>query len=99
MEGQKELIIFRLIQEAFNNILKHSKATNAHVTMQYTLNTLHITISDNGVGFDINKSHNNFHAGLKNMEARITMLNGSHKIHSIEGQGTILMFKIPIEVI
>jgi len=99
MEGQKELIIFRLIQEAFNNILKHSKATNAHVTMQYSINTLHITISDNGVGFDLNKSRTNFHAGLKNMETRITMLNGTHKIHSIHGQGTVLAFKIPIEII
>ena len=99
MEGQKELIIFRLIQEAFNNILKHSKATNAQVAMHYSPRLLHITISDNGVGFDIKKKQNNFQAGLKNMETRITMLNGTHKIHSAPGQGTVLFFKIPTDIL
>ena len=98
MEGQKELIIFRLIQEAFNNILKHSKATNADITIYYADSMVHITISDNGIGFDVNKSTNNFHAGLKNMETRINMLNGSHKVLSMPGQGTVHSFKIPIYI-
>ena len=98
MEGQKELIIFRLIQEAFNNILKHSKATNANVTIHYSCKILHIIISDNGVGFDIKKHQNNFQAGLKNMETRVTLLNGTHKILSTPGHGTVLSFRIPIEL-
>jgi two-component system, NarL family, sensor kinase len=98
MDTQKELIIFRIIQEAFNNIIKHSKAGCASLLLHYTSRYLHITVSDNGKGFtpenDITSERTA--AGLKNMEARAKMIGGIMEIKSIVNTGTYLNFNIPI---
>ena len=98
MDLQKEVISFRIIQESFNNIIKHAKATEVKVTLHYDSPGLNITIQDNGLGFSlldpalINKAGK---AGLKNMETRTKMLDGKMKIESIIDKGTILSFYIP----
>jgi len=97
MKAQEELIIFRIIQEAFNNIIKHAKTPAAELHLHYDDVKLHITIMDEGIGFDTGLSAKNRHAGLKNMEARAKMLGGQMKIKSRPGQGTSLNFTIPFE--
>lgn len=97
MDAQKELIIFRIIQEAFNNIIKHAKAKKVELMLHYNESTLDISINDNGHGFDTNQNIGNKHAGLKNMETRIKMLKGSMHIKSIQGLGTSLSFTLPID--
>ncbi len=100
MESRKELIIFRIIQEAFNNIIKHAGATEAGLILHYNTKTLHISVSDNGNGFDkelITANTNGGQAGLKNMATRVTMLKGEMKTSSQPGKGTILSFSIPFE--
>lgn len=98
MDIQKELIIFRILQEAFNNILKHSNASDARVVLHYNEAGLDISIRDNGKGFilpdfaEINKSGR---AGLKNMETRSKAIEGKMQIETNPGLGTNLLFYIP----
>ena len=97
MKAQEELIIFRIIQEAFNNIIKHAKTRAVELHLHYDDVKLHIAIVDEGIGFDIGLSAKNRHAGLKNMEARTKMLGGQMKIKSRSGHGTSLNFTIPFK--
>ena len=97
MTTQRELIVFRIVQEAFNNILKHAKASHATLAFYYKPTELMITIKDDGKGFDTTEIHFKKHAGLKNMETRIKMLRGSMRVQSTNCIGTELFFVIPIE--
>lgn len=97
MDHQKELIIFRIVQEAFNNILKHARANKAKLHLNYNLEELTITIIDDGNGFDTSLAGVNRHAGLKNMETRIKILNGNMQINSQPANGTTLFFTLPFE--
>lgn len=96
LENQQELIIFRIIQESFNNIIKHAGASFARLLLQYSTDQLLITITDNGRGFDTGLSNAGRQAGLKNMDTRIRILNGTMQIDSQPGQGARLLFTIPI---
>ena len=97
MDNQKELIIFRIIQEGFNNIIKHAGAGNSSLLMHYGGTKLIIKIQDDGRGFDTGRARNTQHAGVKNMETRIKILKGEMNIKSSPGQGTTLLFKIPFD--
>lgn len=96
MDSNKELIIFRIIQEAFNNIIKHARAKRVQLQLNYLPETLEVEIRDNGRGFDLLHCSNGKQAGLKNMETRAKILNGDIKISSQPGKGTALQFTIPI---
>jgi two-component system, NarL family, sensor kinase len=89
-----ELIIFRIIQEAFNNIIKHAKAKNIGLKFHFSEDFLKIRIADDGVGFKTSESFNK-QAGLKNMKTRIALVGGEMEINSNIGEGTILDLKIP----
>lgn len=99
MDIQKELVIFRMIQETFNNIIKHAHARYVALTLHYMKKELHISVSDNGKGF---KQINGYPegktgtAGLRNMEARTKLIGGSMGIKSSTDSGTCIVFNIPI---
>ncbi|MEO7922469.1 MAG: ATP-binding protein [Chitinophagaceae bacterium] len=97
METQKELIIFRIIQESFNNIIKHAHAGNATLILHYYPEILTILVSDDGRGFDSALTETNKQSGLKNIETRIKILKGLLDIRSRVGKGTDLLFKIPYD--
>ncbi|HET9431673.1 MAG TPA: ATP-binding protein [Chitinophagaceae bacterium] len=97
LDAKKELIIFRIVQEAFNNIIKHAGAVKVKLRLHYTKIKLYIIISDDGKGFDAAEAFSKQQAGLRNMETRVKMLTGNMTINSLPGQGTTLSFKIPIE--
>ena len=95
---QKELILFRMFQEMINNIIKHAKATDAELALDYNQTGLNITIGDNGTGFifpDNTQSNKTGMAGLKNMETRTKMIGGKMQLESIIDKGTILSFSFP----
>jgi two-component system NarL family sensor kinase len=96
MESQKELIIFRIIQEALNNVIKHSKAKIAELIVHFHEDYLEINIKDDGNGFSLDQKSNGG-AGLKNMEKRARLLNGEMKFSTSLNNGTIILVKIPIE--
>ncbi len=89
IEPQKELVIFRICQEAFNNIIKHANATFVSVKITYAKELL-ISIQDNGKGFNNEtniKSNGSNGQGLMNLQRRSQLLGGSCEIHS-NNQGT-----------
>lgn len=96
MDTESELIIFRIIQEGFNNIIKHAAAGLTKLVLHYQPKKLDIAIHDNGNGFDTELAGSSRQAGLKNMEARVKVLKGVMNIKSQPGKGTVLMFTIPI---
>ena len=97
MDCQKELIIYRIIQEAFNNILKHADAANARLLLDYNSTHLTINITDDGKGFVPANTLQTGNAGLNNMQSRVKMLEGSMNISSQPGTGTTILFTIPID--
>jgi len=97
MNAQQELIIFRIIQEAFNNIIKHAKTRSASLQLHYNDIKIFFSIADNGIGFDTELYPKDRQAGLKNMETRAKMLGGTMMIESQPGHGTSLNFAIPLK--
>ncbi|MDO5978971.1 sensor histidine kinase [Flavivirga spongiicola] len=87
--------IYRIIQEAIQNIIKHSQAKC--VTVYFSLlenSVLEITIKDDGIGFDATRSYKGI--GLKNITSRISKLAGDYKITSTSDKGTEININIPI---
>lgn len=99
LDTKKELIIFRIVQEAFNNIIKHAKATRSEIDLHYNGATLHIRIRDNGIGFRTINPEIPAHtgkSGLVNMWTRAKMIGGTMQVESAASKGSRLMFNIPI---
>ncbi len=96
MDGQKELVIFRIIQESLNNIIKHAKAHSIKLEMDYSETLLSVVISDDGAGFDMNEPGKKESAGLTNMQKRATMIDGQCRIHSSREEGTVIQLSIPL---
>jgi two-component system, NarL family, sensor kinase len=90
------LMIYRIIQEAVQNVLKHAKATTLDVAMIAENNECDITIEDNGVGFDTTAAALKQSTGLKNIQSRIDYLNGKLEISSKPGKGTMLVLYVPL---
>ncbi|MBW7675282.1 sensor histidine kinase [Chryseobacterium chendengshani] len=80
------LILFRIIQESINNILKHSRAKNVTIELKDNHAQLQITITDNGKGFNTNSINDG--SGLKNMELRAKLIHTEFSIQSKLEEGT-----------
>jgi len=86
--SDKEVIIFRILQEFFSNTIKHSKAKNLDVTLIYTENELLINAKDDGVGFKDEVNYSGI--GIKNMTNRAKVIGADFKVSSKQNEGTIL---------
>lgn len=98
MDSEKELIIFRIIQEAFNNIVKHAQASKVWLQLDYNNSVLDILIKDNGIGFSTQEISNNrgkMTAGLTNMKTRAKLFNGKILIESKFKIGTQILVTVP----
>jgi signal transduction histidine kinase len=86
---------YRIVQELSTNILKHSKATKAKISLRMENdNHLALLVSDNGRGY--NPDSVKLGAGLKNINQRITILNGSIDIKSSSAKGTTIKIHAPV---
>ncbi len=98
-DQEKEINIYRLVQESFNNIIKHSNARSAEIRVVNKDDNVEIIIKDNGKGFDVSKEKMSFSKiGLKTLAERSKFLRASFKILSEIDQGTTLIFNIPKHV-
>ncbi len=97
LNNKKELVIFRIIQESLNNILKHSYSRNIGVLLHFTSNHLLLEVKDDGRGFDTHILKNNPGAGIANMIERAKMIGGELHINSIINKGTSLQLQVPYE--
>jgi two-component system, NarL family, sensor kinase len=99
MEAAKELVIFRIIQESCNNILKHSEAKTIYIKLNYQDNLLEVQVRDDGKGFDphelLNRSSQKPFSGLKNIKNRADLIKASARIESLVGTGTTITLLIP----
>lgn len=91
-----EIKTYNIIQEFVNNILKHSKATNAKISLYEKDAKLFIKITDNGLGFDKAKIDNKDGLGINQIDARIRMMKGDFHIKSIENKGTSIRVELPV---
>lgn len=95
-----KIAVFRIIQEAVNNIIKHSRATSARISLEYREKSVHILVRDNGVGFDLDavrKRDGRVSLGLAGMNERAALLGGTVEIHSRPDYGTEVEAMIPCD--
>ena len=95
IDQQKKLIIFRIIQEALQNIFKHSKAKAIHVLFCYESEHLKIQISDDGIGFHPDQISQNDGFGLHNIVNRAALIGGKATISSKPNEGTTITIITP----
>jgi signal transduction histidine kinase len=86
-DSKKELAIFRVVQELFNNAIKHSEATLLNVNVRFSRHSLAISVIDNGNGFILYEKVN-AGLGLKNLESRTEMSGAQFKMKSKLEKGT-----------
>jgi signal transduction histidine kinase len=96
-----EINIYRIIQEATNNTLKHAKAKNITLRILEKDSIVFVEISDDGLGFDPNhifyKKQSLIHNGVANIKTRCELLQGSFKLTSATKEGTNIFIKLPID--
>jgi signal transduction histidine kinase len=100
-----ENAVFRIVQEAFTNILKHSAATSASIIIEKHDDVLKIVIEDDGCGFELNfdahRPEGNFkkwgaNIGLSSIRERLAILDGRFRIETAVGHGVTLFIEIPL---
>jgi signal transduction histidine kinase/ligand-binding sensor protein len=87
-------VIYRVMQEAMNNIAKHSQADVVRLSLKKMGNRIEFVIEDNGIGFDLEKSKRGF--GLGSMKERTELSGGTFTVESIKGRGTVIHASWPI---
>lgn len=83
-----QMALYRITQESISNIIKYAQATNVIVQISQNENILNLTIEDDGIGF--NKSEIVYGLGLKNIQNRVQLINGTVEITSNTGEGTTI---------
>lgn len=91
-----ETRIYFIISELLNNIIKHSLADRAEVSLTENNNELIVEINDNGKGFDINKFNFVEGFGLNQIKARINYMNGDFNVKSKKNYGTSIKINVPL---
>ena len=91
---------FRIVQEVVTNILLHAMATNIWVQVVQHDDQLHVSVRDDGRGFDLDRAHNNAVSGvsfgLLNMEERAALVGGTMEMSSAPGRGTEIVVQLPV---
>jgi two-component system NarL family sensor kinase len=96
LDPQKEMVLFRIVQEALHNAVKHANAKHLKVLMNYNAAVFTLTISDDGIGFVPEQLHaSKTGIGLKSMQNRAALIGGIYSIHSSNNNGTSISVEIP----
>jgi two-component system, NarL family, sensor kinase len=99
---QREIVLFRVVQEILQNAIKHSGASQLTIHLTYTPALVNLTASDNGKGFNyqaVNKNGlNQSGAGLRNIQRRVILIGGTCSFVSAEGKGTTILITLPNSV-
>jgi two-component system, NarL family, sensor kinase len=97
--GPQEIVVYRIIQESLNNIIKHAKAAFIRIMLNFSETQLNIQITDDGKGFNIadTEMENIYRSGsgIKNMRKRATLIGGTFGIKSVPSSGTTILIAIP----
>jgi len=91
------LCLFRIAQEALNNIARHAEASRAEVALRRVDGGLQLAVKDDGIGFDPVQHHGNTGLGLGSMRQRVFLLGGKVEIESAPGRGTTIRAWVPLK--
>lgn len=96
------LALFRVVQEACHNVIKHAEATKIEIQIFYENNSIYLSIADNGIGFDLNNAKCNSGIsksgyGLSIMRERVFLLSGSLEVQSEIKKGTNIIINVPLK--
>jgi len=100
LPSETELALFRIAQEALNNVRKHAQASEVNVTVESDSSHIRMTITDNGKGFSLSRLTGDLvkegKLGVQGMEERARLIGGKLEIKSQPGKGTTVIVKAPI---
>jgi two-component system NarL family sensor kinase len=92
-----ETILYRILQECVNNVLKHAKASRLDISLIRDEANISLTIEDNGRGFDMTDREKYRGMGMKNLQNRVNFVKGKIEIDSHPGRGTLVSVYIPVK--
>ncbi len=95
IDNNIETVLYRVIQECVNNVIKHAKANHLDISLIKDVDGIAVTIEDNGIGFNTNNRNNLEGIGLKNIKTRVEYLKGTVEWNSTVGNGTLVAIHIP----
>ena len=95
IDSNIETVLYRVIQECVNNVIKHSDATTLDISLIRDKDGISGTIEDNGKGFDMTDNDQSDGIGLKNIFSRIEYLKGTVDFDSAPGRGTVVALNVP----
>jgi len=95
LHTQTEIIIYRMIQESVNNVIKHANATKLDISLILDASGFSMSIEDNGKGFNLHQVEQAKGMGLKSIKTRTAYLKGSLEIDTSPGKGTLISLHIP----
>lgn len=93
----KEIMLYRVIQEMVNNTLKHAGARKITIRLLMQPGGLEVFYSDNGKGFDVEEKLKSKSIGLQSIQSRVNFLNGSLDFDSAAGKGVVFIIRIPLD--
>ncbi len=92
---EQELLVFRVVQEATANAIKHANPTEIDICLEYTTRHFQVQIRDNGSGFDLSKVKSQG-LGLSNMQVRAKLLKGDLFVQSEVNKGTVVTLSVSV---
>jgi PAS domain S-box-containing protein len=96
MDHNREIGVYRIFQEALTNVARHSKATEVTVSLDWAADRLELEISDNGLGFDLDRVAADVHLGLLGMQERARELDGTLVLDTGPRCGACLRLGVPV---
>lgn len=91
-----EIVLYRVIQECVNNVIKHASATQLDICLIKEANEISITIEDNGKGFDFEAVNTTGGIGIRNIRTRLAYLKGTVEWSTTKGKGTAVIIHVPV---
>ena len=96
LDSNTETVLYRVIQECVNNVIKHSGANKLDISLIKDADGISVTVEDNGRGFDTADKKKFEGIGLKNISSRVTFLKGTVDFDSSPGKGTLVAIHVPV---
>jgi PAS domain S-box-containing protein len=93
------LCLYRVLQEALQNVVKHGVSRHAHVSLNGHIDTIDLTIEDSGAGFDPHEAMRGPGLGLTSMKERLKVIGGQLAVHSQKGRGTTIHAVAPLGIL
>ncbi|MDX1406819.1 MAG: ATP-binding protein, partial [Saprospiraceae bacterium] len=97
LDEATEIMIYRIVQELSNNVVKHARADQVLIQLNLTEGELFLIVEDNGVGFDPASVDQSASMGMQSLYSRVHYLGGELDLASVPGEGTCVTVRIPID--